>query len=65
MIIKKRLKFLFKIQIDLILKKIDNKKKFSVHSNNNFKLNVCNQKIYQEIDQILRFIKKNLKYSGK
>ena len=65
MIIKKRIKFLFKIQIDLILKKIDNKKKFSVHSNNNFKLNVCNQKIYQEIDQILRFIKKNLKYSGK
>jgi len=58
-IIQKRLKLLFNLHIEIVLKKFDNDKKFLIYANRNFKFNPLDKKIYQEIDQILKLIKKN------
>ena len=60
-IIQKRSKIIFNLTVDILLKKFIYKKKFKIYSNKNFKFNPTNKKIYQEIDQILKFIKKRLK----
>ena len=60
-IIQKRSKLLFNLNVDIIIKKFSYKKKFSIYPNQNFKFNPINSKIYQEIDQILKFIKKIIK----
>jgi len=57
-IIQKRSKLVFNLNIDIIIKKFSHKKNFSIYSNHNFKFNPINKKIYNEIDQILKFIKK-------
>ncbi len=58
-IIKKRTKLLFNISIDIVLQKISHDKKFYIKSNQNFKFNPVYKKIYLEIDQIIKFIKRN------
>jgi hypothetical protein len=57
-IIKKRSKLLFNLKVDIIIKKFSYKKKFLIYPNQNFKFYPINSKIYHEIDQILKFIKK-------
>ena len=57
-IIQKRSKLVFNLNIDIIIKKFSHNKNFSIYSNHNFKFNPINKKIYNEIDQILKFIKK-------
>ena len=57
-IIKKRSKLGFNLNIDILIKKFTYNKNFSIYSNHNFKFNPTNKKIYNEIDQILKFIKK-------
>ena len=57
-IIKKRSKIMFNFNIDIIIKKLSYNKNYSIYSNHNFKFNPTNKKIYNEIDQTLKFIKK-------
>jgi nucleoside-diphosphate-sugar epimerase len=57
-IIQKRSKLVFNLNIDIIIKKFSHNKNFSIYSNHNFNFNPINKKIYNEIDQILKFIKK-------
>jgi nucleoside-diphosphate-sugar epimerase len=57
-IIQKRSKLVFDLNIDIIIKKFRYNKNFSIYSNQNFKFSPINKKIYNEIDQILKFIKK-------
>lgn len=57
-LIQKRFKLLFNLNIRVIIKKFTNKKIFSIHANQNFKINLNRKKIYFEIDQIL----KNIRY---
>jgi nucleoside-diphosphate-sugar epimerase len=59
-IIQKRLNLLFNLHTEIVLKKFNNKKKFVIYANRNFKFNPIDKKIYQEIDQILKSIKNNL-----
>ena len=62
-IIQKRSKLVFNLTIDIIIKKFSYNKDFSIYTNQNFKFNPINKKIYDEIDQILKLIKKTkLKY---
>ena len=62
-IIQKRSKLLFNLTIDIIIKEFSYNKDFSIYTNQNFKFNPINKKIYDEIDQILKLIKKTkLKY---
>ena len=62
-IIQKRSKLLFNLNVDIIIKKFSYNKDFSIFTNQNFKFNPLNKKFYNEIDQILRLIKKTkLKY---
>ena len=62
-IIQKRSKLLFNLTIDIIIKEFSYNKDFSIYTNQNFKYNPINKKIYDEIDQILKLIKKTkLKY---
>ena len=58
-IIQKRLILLFNLHTEILLKKFDNKKKFVIYANRNFKFNPIDKKINQEIDQILKLIKQN------
>ena len=60
-IIEKRLKLIFKIRTITIIKKFNKKKKFSIYSNKSFKLYFNDRKIRQEIDRILKIIKKEIK----
>lgn len=60
-IIQKRTKFLFNLKVNIIIKKFVYKKFFLIRSDKNFKFNPVNHKIYYEIDQILKFIKKIIK----
>ena len=56
-------KLIFNLTIDVIIKKFSYNKDFSIFTNQNFKFNPLNKKFYNEIDQILKLIKKNkLKY---
>ena len=57
-LIQKRFKLLFNLNIRVIIKKFTNEKIFSIHANQNFKINFNRKKIYFEIDQIL----KNIRY---
>jgi len=57
-IIQKRFELVFNLDIDIIIKKFSYNKIFSIYSNQNFKFNLINKKIYNEIDQILKFLKK-------
>ena len=57
-LIQKRFKLLFNLNIGATIKKFTNEKIFSIHANQNFKINLNKKKIYFEIDQIL----KNIKY---
>ena len=62
-IIQKRFELAFNLTIDIIIKKFSYNKDFSIYTNQNFKFNPLNKKIYDEIDQILKLIKKTkLKY---
>ena len=62
-IIQKRSKLVFNLTIDIIIKKFSYNKDFSIYANQNFKFNPINKKVYNEIDQILKVIKKTkLKY---
>ena len=62
-IIQKRSKLLFNLTINIIIKKFSHNKDFSIYTNQNFKFNPINKKIYNEVDQILKLIKKTkLKY---
>ena len=60
-IIQKRFKLAFNFNIDIIIKKFSYSKNFSIYSNQNFRFNPINKKIYNEIDQIFKFIKKTTK----
>ena len=60
-IIQKRFKLVFNFNIDIIIKKFSYSKNFSIYSNQNFRFNPINKKIYNEIDQIFKFIKKTTK----
>ena len=57
-IIQKRFELAFNLNIAIIIKKFSHNKNFSIYSNQNFKFNPINKKIYNEIDQVLKFIKK-------
>lgn len=59
-IIKKRIKLIFNFDIDIVIKKFSYQKKYLIYANRNFKFDPINKKIYVEIDQILKFIKKKL-----
>ena len=62
-IIQKRSKLVLNLTIDIIIKEFSYNKDFSIYTNQNFKFNPLNKKIYDEIDQILKHIKKTkLKY---
>ena len=62
-IIQKRFELAFNLNMDIIIKKFSFNKNFSIYSNQNFRFNPLNKKIYNEIDQILKLIKKTkLKY---
>ena len=58
-IIQKRFELAFNLNMDIIIKKFSFNKNFSIYSNQNFRFNPLNKKIYNEIDQILKLIKKN------
>ena len=60
-IIKKRLNLLFKLNTKIVIENFNSKKKLKVYVNREFKFNFINKKIYFEIDQILKCIKKNSK----
>ena len=58
-IIRRRIYLLFKFKVEIIIKNFKYKKKiFKIYSNKYFKFNFSNKKIYFEIDQILKCIKK-------
>ena len=57
-VIQKRLKFLFNFIIKVKIRKFIYQKKFKIYPNYNFKLNLDDNKIYFEIDQILKLYKK-------
>lgn len=59
LIIQKRFKLALNLNIDIKIKKFSYNKNFLIYPNQNFKFNPINKKIYDEIDQILKFIKKN------
>ena len=62
-IIQKRSKLVLNLTISIIIKKFSYNKDFSIYSNRDFKFNPINKKFYNEIDQILKLIKKTkLKY---
>ena len=62
-IIQKRSKIVLNLTIDIIIKKFSYNKDFSIYTNQNFKFNPINKIFYNEIDQILKLIKKTkLKY---
>ena len=63
-IIKKRFKLIFDSNIDVFINKFPYKKNFSISTNKKFKFKQSNQKIYFEIDRILRSIKKLKKKSN-
>jgi len=58
-IIFNRIKFLFKLDVDIKIEKYKYQKQFKSTSNKNFKFNFNMKKIYFEIDEILKFLKKN------
>ena len=58
-IIRNRLNLLFKLNAKVIIEDFKYKKTFKVYTNKYFKFNFSNKKIYFEIDQILKCIKKN------
>jgi nucleoside-diphosphate-sugar epimerase len=57
-IIQKRFKILFNSFIQVKMRKFRYEKKFKIYPNCNFKLDINNNKIYFEIDQILKIYKK-------
>tara|TARA_Y100000768_G_C23882273_1_gene635846 strand:- start:118 stop:1005 length:888 start_codon:yes stop_codon:yes gene_type:complete len=59
-IIQNRLKLLSKINIQIMIENFKHQKIFKTYSNKHFKFNFSNKKIYFEIDQILKCIKKNI-----
>jgi nucleoside-diphosphate-sugar epimerase len=58
-IIQKRLKLIFNIYVDVIIKNMRYEKKCTIYSNRNFRFKTINEIIYTEIDQILKFLLKN------
>ena len=58
-IIKIRLKLLFKIDVQIKIEKFQYRKKYNIYSSRHLKFNPSIKKIYFEIDQILKCIKKN------
>lgn len=57
-IIKARYKLIFNSDIDILIKKQSNNKKFQINAKKIFKFYPIKKKIFDEIDQILNFIKK-------
>jgi len=57
-IIQKRFELAFNLNIDITIKKFSYNKNFSIYSNQNFRFNPINKNFYNEIDQILKLIKK-------
>ncbi len=58
-LIQKRLKLLFKINLEIVIENFKYQKIFKIYSNKYFKFNLSNKKIYFEIDHVLKSIKKN------
>jgi nucleoside-diphosphate-sugar epimerase len=59
LIIQKRIKSLFKFNIKVKIEKFVYKKKYKINSNKNLKFNINNKLIYFEMDQVLKYFKKN------
>jgi len=59
-IIQKRSKSVFNLNVDIMIKKFHYKKIFSIYPNQNFKFKAVDKKIYLEIDQILKTVRKNI-----
>ena len=60
-IIQKRLNLRLNIHTNIVVKNISNKKKYLISLNKNLSFKVSNKTIYNEIDQILEFLNKNLR----
>jgi nucleoside-diphosphate-sugar epimerase len=60
-IIQKRLNLRLNIHTNIVVKNIFNKKKYLISLNKNLSFKVSNKTIYNEIDQILEFLNKNLR----
>ncbi len=58
-IIQNRLKLLFKLNVQVKIKNFKYSKIFKIYSNKYLKFKYSNKKIYFEIDQILKYFKKN------
>jgi nucleoside-diphosphate-sugar epimerase len=58
-IIQKRIKLLFRFDVQVKIENFKYKKKYKIYSNKYLKFNFSNKMIYFEIDQILKCIKKN------
>ena len=59
-IIRKRVKLIFNSNIETTIKNFKSNKNLSIYANENFYFSPSNIRIYGEIDQILKLIKKNL-----
>ena len=59
-IIRKRVKFIFNLNIETNIRNFKSIKNLSIYANKNFYFSPSNIRIYSEIDQILKLIKKNL-----
>ena len=57
-IVQKRIKLIFNLTIDIVIKKFNYQKIFKVYDNHPFKFTSENKKIYFEIDQIIKKYKK-------
>lgn len=57
-IIKKRSELILNLKVNINIKNSGIKKNFLIYPNKNFNFHILNKKIYNEIDQILKLIKK-------
>ena len=57
LIIKKRFKLIFNLNIKIKIENFNDKKKYSVYTNKKYKFKFFEKKIYDEIDQVLKNIK--------
>ena len=59
-IIQKRAKLVLNLNVNIIIKEFTYNKNYSIYTNQNLKFIPIKKKIYNEIDQILKFIKRNI-----
>ena len=60
-LIQKRSKSILNLSINVLIKKLGNKKKYRIYSNKKYQPTTINKQINIEIDQILKNIKKIVK----